>query len=175
MKRIAICLALMLCMPLCGCVRDEPVLMPAYTLPSDPTPTLAPAPTIAPTPTPAPTPSPTPLIDVTGVDIEGVDHFRRYLHFRNIQVYEQCEDTFVDALLVNDYPLPLMCAATVTFYEEAGGEGIAEGKLQTRDGEYVLLLPPGETTIFAQIDTDMRLTALPFEIAFDASLGVLPA
>lgn len=173
MKRIAVCIGIMLCMLLCGCVHDEPVLMPVYTLPIEPTPT--PAPTLTPTPTAVPTPSPTPLIDVTGVDIEGVDHFRRYLHFRNIQVYEQCEDTFVDALLVNDYPLPLMCAATVTFYEQEGGETIAEGKLQTRDGEYVLLLQPGETTVYAQIDTDMRLTDMPFALAFDASLGVLPA
>ena len=113
MRRIAACIGLALCMLLCGCVHDEPVLMPAYTLPPEPTPT--PVPTLTPTPTIAPTPSPTPLIDVTGADIEGVDHFRQYLRFCNIQVYEQCEDTFVDAVLVNAYPLPLMCAASVTF------------------------------------------------------------
>ena len=51
----------------------------------------------------------------------------------------------------------------------------AERPCAAHPAKNVLLLPPGETTIFAQIDTDMRLTALPFEIAFDASLGVLPA
>ena len=173
MKKFAVCFGLLLCAQLCGCVHDEPVLMPAYTLPPALTPT--PAPTPVPTPAPTPSPSPTPLIDVTGADIGGVEHFKQYVRFCNIQVYEQCEDTFVDAIVVNDYPLPLMCAAAVTFYESEGGEAIAEGKLQTRDGEYVLLLQPGETTVFAQIDTDMRLTDMPFELTFDASLGVLPA
>ena len=173
-RTAAVCLAL-LCALFCGCVQDEPVLMPAYTVPPEATPTPVPTIVLTPSPTVAPTPSPTPLIDVTGADIEGVEHFKQYVRFRNIQVYEQCEDTFVDAVIVNEYPLPLMWAATISFYEEAGGEMIAEGKLQTRDGAYVLLLQPGETTVFAQIDTDMRLTASPYTLTFDASLGVLPA
>ncbi len=172
MKKYAFCAALLLsvCLLLPACINTRPVLMPAYTLPPEITPTPIPTPT----PTPVPTPSPTPLIDITGVDIEGLDHFQRYLSFRNIQVYEQCEDTFVDAVMVNTYPQTIMCAVTISFYEEEGGETIAEGQMQTRDGEYVLLLAPGETTVYAQIDTDMRLTAMPFKLSYDAALGVLP-
>lgn len=82
----------------------------------------------------------------------------------------------MDAVMVNAYPAPILCAVTLSFYEEEGeGEPVAEGRLQTRDGQYVLTLAPGETTVFAQIDTDMTLTDLPFTLSYDMTLGVLPA
>ena len=174
MKKRLLCAALALCMLAAGtgCIDTRPSLRPQFTLPPEPTPT--PEPTPEPTPAPVLTPSPTPLIDVTGADISGLDHFERYLSFRNIQVYEQCDDTFVDAVIVNEYPQIIMCAVTISFYEKEGEAAIAEAKMQTRDGEFVLLLSPGETTVFAQIDTDMRLTAMPFTLSYDAALGVLP-
>lgn len=174
MKRSFFAAALLMCFLASGCIDAGPVLMPQYTLAPEPTLTPEIIITPEPTPTPPPTPSPTPLIDVTGLDIEGLDHFQRYLSFRNVQVYEQCEDSFVDAVIVNEYPQTIMCAVTISFYEEEGAEPIAEGKMQTRDGEYVLLLQPGETTLYTQIDTDMRLTAMQFKLSYDAALGVLP-
>lgn len=179
MKRVLfLMLAALLCLPLCACVADTPVLMPQYTVPPAPTATPMPTPTPAPTPTPEPTPAP--LFDVTGAAVSGPEHYTRYLTFRNIQVYEQCEDTFVDAVMVNTYPSAILCAVTISFYEteedeeEAAGAPVAEGKLQTRDGQYVLSLQPGETTVFAQIDTDMTITALPFVLDYDMSLGIWP-
>lgn len=172
MRKGFLLLFIALCLLASACVRSAPTLMPEYTIPPEVTPT--PTPEVTPTPTPEPTPSPTPLIDVTGVDIDGLEHFQRYLSFKNIQVYEQCEDTFIDAVISNSYPKVLMCAVSVSFTDE-NGELLAETKLQTRDGEYVLLLQPGETTVFAQIDTDMCLTAVPFTFNYDAALGVLPA
>ena len=38
----------------------------------------------------------------------------------------------------------------------------------------MLVLAPGETTVFAQIDTDIVLTDKPLEFVFDESLGVKP-
>lgn len=172
MKKRFLCLSVLICMLLCGCVSTAPVLMPEYTIPPEITPT--PVPTVAPTPSLVSTPIPTPLIDVTGIAIDGLDHFQRYLSFKNIQVYEQCEDTFIDAVITNSYEKTIMCAVSVSFNDE-NGEMVAEGELQTRDGEYVLLLSPGDTTVFAQIDTDICLTALPFTFSYDATLGVLPA
>lgn len=177
MKTKGLCWLLLACLLLLtGCIDTRPALVPAYTMPPEPTPapTPSPTPTPTPSPTPEPTPSPTPLIDVTGADIEDMAHFERYLSFRNIQVYEQCEDTFVDAVIVNEYPQTIMCAVTIAFYEEEGGEMVAEGRMQGMDGAYVLLLAPGSNTVYAQIDTDMRLTAMPFRLNYDASLGVLP-
>ena len=54
------------------------------------------------------------------------------------------------------------------------GEELASARIQTRDGKYVLHLPPGETVLFAQIDTDISLTANPFALIFSDTLGVLP-
>lgn len=91
-----------------------------------------------------------------------------------IQVYEQAEDTFLDAVAVNSYPETLVCAVDVHFFEEAGGVEIAGSQLQTRDGQYVLVLAPGETTVFAQIDTDIVLTDKPLEFMFDEAFGIRP-
>ena len=75
---------------------------------------------------------------------------------------------------MNSYPETLVCAVDVHFFEEEGGVEIAEGQLQTRDGQYVLVLAPGETTVFAQIDTDIVLTDKPFEFQFDEAFGIGP-
>lgn len=168
--------ALWMVLLLGGCIRAKPVLMPEYT----PPPEAAPTPEITPTPEPTLTPQPTPeagedidpLHDALGEWISGVDHYKQYLEFKNIQVYEQCDDTFVDAVVVNTYPQRILCAASVSFTEEE--ETVAAGKLQTRDGQYALALEPGETTVFAQIDTDMGITALDYRIEYDETLGVMP-
>lgn len=166
-------LALLLCMgAVSACVRERPALMPEYTLPT-PTPEPTPTPTPAPTPVPETTPTATPEFDALGRFVSSNLHYTQYISFEMIQVYEQAEDTFLDAVAVNAYPEPLVCAVDVCFYEE-GGAKIAESELQTRDGQYVLVLAPGETTVFAQIDTDIVLTDKPLEFVFDESLGIKP-
>ena len=157
-------LALVLCMGAAsGCVRERPALLPDYTLP---------------TPTPEPTPEPTltaaPEFDALGRFVSSSLHYTQYVAFETIQVYEQAGDTFLDAVAVNSYPETLVCAVDVHFFEEEGGVEIAEGQLQTRDGQYVLVLAPGETTVFAQIDTDIVLTDKPFEFQFDEAFGIGP-
>lgn len=168
--------AAVLCSACGGQTSSAPRIVPEDTLPPLATPTAEPTPTVTPTAEPVFTPEPTPTpsaFDELGQYISGVDHFKRYLSFRNVQVYEQEEDTFVDVIVANQYPRALVCAAGAAFYDE-NGELVAEGRFQTRDGQYVLVLPQGETTLFAQVDTDMTLTALTLEIVFDEALGVLP-
>ena len=165
-------LALLLCMgAVSGCVRERPVLLPEYTLPT-PTPEPMPEPTPEPIPTPEPTPTATPDFDALGRFVSSSLHYTQYVSFEMIQVYEQAEDTFLDAVAVNSYPETLVCAVDVHFFEETGGAEIAGSQLQTRDGQYVLVLAPGETTVFAQIDTDIVLTDKPLEFMFDEAFGI---
>lgn len=176
-KPLALCALAAASLLLCACVSSRPVLNPAVTL----APTPTPAPTVTPTPTPSPAPPPTltppPQKLVGGYDALGIlvaspEHYEQYLTFQNIQVYEQFDDTFMDALAVNSYPEPLVCAVDIVF--EEGGETVASGKLQTQDGQYVLILQPGENTVYAQINTDMTLTLMDFTLEYDEGLGVWP-
>lgn len=176
-KRLLLLLApTLLALALSGCIGVQPIIDPSVTVPSA-TATPIPSPPPSPSPTPAAAPgitaTPARAFDALGSFITGADHFKRYLSFRNVQVYEQEEDTFVDAVVVNDYPKTIVCAVAVTFYDETG-ELVASSMLQTRDASYILILPPGETTLFAQVNTDMSLTALDLRIVFDDELGVAP-
>ena len=111
--------------------------------------------------------------DKNGLLIVGEEHFQQYISFKNIQVYEQCGDTFMDAVAVNEYPDTLVCALNIRFFDEDGTE-IASGRVQTRDGQYVLRLENGDNTLFAQIDTDMTLTDKEFRLEYSEDLNVLP-
>lgn len=154
-------LAVIFLMQLSGCIKAEPMLMPEYMYA---------------TPTPIPTPEPTPMpvltatpvstlrlgYDAMGNFIVGETHFWRYLLFKNILVYEQAEDTFLNGLIVNEYCEPLTAELFICFYESE--EEVARGHIRTSDGtSNILTLVPGENRIWAQINTDMALTALEFE------------
>ena len=159
-------------------MSSKPILNPAVTL--APTPTATPELTIAPTPSPSPTPSPTSTpqqkligsYDALGALVATPEHYERYIAFKNIQVYEQFNDTFMDAVATNSYTEPNVCAVDIVFIEN--DETIASGKLQTQDGKYVLILQPGENTVYAQINTDMTLTLMDFTLKYDEGLGVWP-
>ena len=74
-------LALLLCMGAASaCVRERPVLMPEYTLPT-PTPEPTPTPTPAPTPVPEPTPTATPEFDALGRFVSSNLHYTKYISF----------------------------------------------------------------------------------------------
>lgn len=171
-KRIMLILAALLLMALCAaCVKTSPTIVPGSTIP--PTPTLTPA--LTPTEPPStlsPTTTPMPF-DAYGEFVGSAQHYERYLEFGSIQVYEQSEDTFMDAVVENSYPYTLICAVDIQFFDE-NETLIAEGKLQTRDGQYVLRLSPGETTLFARADSDVVLTDKEFMLVFDPTFPVMP-
>lgn len=167
---------------LCGCVRFESTVDPSVTMPqeTEPVPAEKAEPSPTPEPTAEPTAEPTPeevqqidVYDELGAFITGSDHYRRYISFENIQVYEQEEDTFVDMQAVNAYPKAVLCALHMRFTDETG-EVVAECRLQTQDGQYLLSLEPGSNTLYAQVPTDMRITGLDFTIEYDESVEVLP-
>ncbi len=109
---------------LCGCVRFESTVDQSVTMPQETTGVEA-EPSTTPEPTAEPTAEPTPdevqqidVYDELGAFITGSDHYRRYISFENIQVYEQEEDTFVDMQAVNAYPKAILCALHMRFTDE---------------------------------------------------------
>ena len=165
------------CLLLCGCVNVSPSLHPDIT----PVPSAAPTPAVSPTAeievspsiTPTAVPSDTSALDALGNFIYDAEHFQQYLQFRNIRVYENGGDTFLDCTVVNDYPETICCAVNICFYDE-NGEVIANGNLQVPDGSYMLSLPPGETPLYAAILTDISLLDKEFELIFDQDVEVKP-
>ncbi len=180
-KLIPIIAAACLTAFLCGCVNMRPVISGdeadryAGAAEHTPVPTESgPAP-VSETETAAPssTHSPEKTTDALGNLISGSDHFQRYITFKTILVYEEDQDTFFDGIAQNDYPYPITCAVDVVYRDESGGE-IARSRLQTRDGNYLLVLQPGETVILAHIFTDITLTEMPYELEYDMEVGVKP-
>ncbi len=174
MKSKALLALIAACLCMAGCVNTASVIDPSVTM----------APEVTPTPEPTPEPTPTPKVELNmadlskaydelGVLISTADHFEQYITFRNIQVYEQYEDTFVDAIAVNEYPDTLVCAMDITFFDEDKNP-IADSHMHTRDGQYVLRLQPGDNAIYAAVDTDMTLTDKEFQLDFSEGLDVLP-
>ena len=69
---------LLICILMAGCVRQTPVLLPEYTLPT-PTPELTPVPTPVPTPTPTPEPTVAPEFDALGSFVGEKMHYQQYI------------------------------------------------------------------------------------------------
>lgn len=159
-----------------ACVDEKPIIHTDITPEPSARPVVkTPDPTEAPDlVTPAPTDAPVNDTDAMGDKITGPEHFSKYLTFENLIVYEEAGDTFMDGTVKNSYPVPITCAVDIVYYND-DGEEIARARLQTRDGNYLLKLMPGETVVFARILTDMTLTDREFKLEFDTSVGIIPA
>lgn len=146
---------LLLALPLLlsGCIRQQPVL------------------STEPTPLPTPTPAPSPLaqewkpesgeIDALSVPVYEDTHYLRYLTFQNLRVYEYAGGTLFDGVCANAYPETLAGAFELVFTDKDGTE-IARAPVYTRSGGN--LFPPGETVLYAEINTDMDIQLTPFEL-----------
>lgn len=151
-----------------------------------------PVPGVTPEPTPAPTEyvpeitedpvlpittdstePPADDVDALGNPITGSDHFIRYLTFKNVAVYEEEGDTFLDGVMENGYTLPITCAVDAVYFDDDGNE-IARARLQTRDGKYLLVLAPGDTVVLARIQSDITLTERDLTFEFDKETGIVP-
>lgn len=176
----ALLAALMLTLACAGCIN----VRPQYNAQITPGPTGVPSVdrTEEPEPTEEPTSVPTEedpalaseTVDAMGSVITGADHFYRYIKFTDLVVYEEDGDTFLDGIALNSYSQPLVCAVSIVYRDEGGGE-LARSQLQTRDGNYMLILAPGENVVFAHILTDMSLVGLEYTLEFDTTSGVHPA
>lgn len=187
----ALCLAAVLIamLMLAGCVNDSPVIHgDVHPEPTEApivtgTPEMSAEPTGEPVETPSAVPTSGPDTarstsvpmsekDALGNVITGAEHFERYLTFRTMLVYEEEQDTFLDGICHNDYPEAITCAIDIVYHD--GEEEIARSRLQTRDGQYLLVLQPGDNVIYAHILTDMTLTESEYDLEFDMDIGVRP-
>lgn len=148
---------------LSGCIRQQPVL------------------STEPTPLPTPTPTPSPMAqewkpesgkaDALGALIYEDTHYLRYLTFQNLRVYEYAGGTLFDGVCTNAYPETLTGAFELVFTDNDGTE-IAHAPVYTRSGEDVFA--PGETVLYAEIDTDMDIQLTPFELAVKQQVMPMP-
>jgi hypothetical protein len=151
-RRLLVCI-LILTMLLPGCIRQRPVLAAESTP--------------APTPAPSLPPVAQSLIskpeqtDALETEILGENHFLRYLTFTKLRVYEYEGGTLFDGVCKNDYPETLTGSIELVFTDK-DGTVVARAPVHTRSGEDVFA--PGETVLYAEIDTDMDIRMLPFSI-----------
>lgn len=156
MKQARMCILIMLALVLvtAGCVRQAPGLV------GTPTPRFTPTPAPTPTPQLIPLPSDTD-VDAAGEKIASDAHFMRYLTFQWVRIYEYEGDTFLDGICNNTYLEPLTGAFEIVYREDSGRE-LARAPILIKSDDGLLL--PGENDVYAQIDTDMDIQLLPFEI-----------
>lgn len=155
-----------------GCIAARPELVPEYTIEPVVEETSEPMPSETPEATPFAAEEPT--VDALGNAIDGADHYERYITFRNVQVYEDVGDTFLDCVIYNSYPRDIICAVSAVFRDKDGNVA-ATGSLRSGDGQYILVLKPGENRAYARMDTDTSLLGFDVELTFDASMGVRPS
>ena len=178
--RFAITAAALSAFFLVGCIDISPKLDPGITPPPLGTEALAAdassaEPTANPTaePTPDASVSPDEFKDVLGNVIYSDNHFERYISFRDVLVYEENGDTFVDLTVDNSYPKMIMCAVNIAFYNDDGSI-IASSSLQMPDGSFMLSIPSGKSSLFARVLTDTLLTNKTFRLIFDQQTGIKP-
>ncbi len=152
MRKLFICLLLILLLP--GCVSQRPALVGA--------------PTPAPTPTPAPSPEalsikndPWPKDALGAVIYDETNHFERYLAFTDIRVFEYEGGTMMEGVCENTYPEPLIGGYEMVFTEKDGTD-VARANVLTRGEDKTFM--PGKTVIYASIDTDMGILMTPFAL-----------
>lgn len=182
-RALTIFIALALSAAFIGCSDTSPHLDPAVTAPAilSPVPfTPVPEPTASPEPaTPGPDDIPVTadpngnIYDALGNVITDAQHYRQYLSFSDIRIYEYGGDTFMDLTVTNSYPERLICALRAEFYDEEGNI-LAVSSIQGPDGSFLLTLPSGSTPLYSTILTDAVLTDKIVVIIFDDNTQVAP-
>lgn len=113
-------------------------------------------------------------IDAAGRTIyDANNHYKQYLLIKSVRVYEENGGTFIDCIIENAYPEPIVCAVEAVFYDENDAQ-TASGSLQMGDGSFLLMLASGSNSLYAHILTDTVLTDMRVEFAFDSTIGVKP-
>ena len=113
------------------------------------------------------------IYDALGNVITDAQHYRQYLGFSDIRIYEYGGDTFMDLTVTNSYPERLICALRAEFYDEEGNI-LAVSSIQGPDGSFLLTLPSGSTPLYSTILTDAVLTDKIVVIIFDDNTQVAP-
>ena len=160
MKRLFV-LLLVLC-TVCACASQEAhlIYLPEQTS----------TPAVKETPTPSPAPEPLEVAPIEGepflTDENGLPilnaqthYYEYYLSVSNLRVYEQNDETLLDATITNNYPTALTGGLRISFYDESGML-YGYGDLYTAAGP--LKLFPGENRVYADILTEVDVQEMDF-------------
>ena len=162
-RRLLCCIFILTMLLLPGCIRQRPVLAANSTPAPTPTPSLPPvAQAIIPKQQ---------QTDALGAEILGEDHFLRYLTFTNLRVYEYEGGTLFDGVCQNGYPETLTGSLELVFTDK-DGTVVARAPVYTRSGDHAFA--PGETVLYAEVDTDMDIRLLPFSLTVTQQITPQP-
>lgn len=162
MKRLLLIgLALVL---VCACAAQKAYLI---DLPEQ---TAAPTVPVSPTPTPDPEPlviAPIEdagfLTDSNGLPIldEQTHYFEYYLTLANFRLYEQNEETLIDATIQNSFQKTLTGSLRIIF---TGEDGIQYGFGDFYTASGTLKLLPGETRVYCDVRTEVDVKDMNWEL-----------
>ena len=161
MKRL---LAILCALLLCGCAAQKAYLidLPEQTA----------APTVPVSPTPSPEPEPLEIApiedeglttDSNGLPIleEQTHYFDYYLAIANLRLYEQNEETLIDATISNSFPKALTGALRIVF---TGEDGIPYGFGDFYTANGTLKLMPGENRVYCDVRTEVDVKDMAWEL-----------
>ena len=160
MKRLIV-FVLVLC-TICACTSQEAhlIYLPEQT----------PTPAAKETPTPSPAPEPLELAPIEGegfsIDENGLPilnaqthYYEYYLSIGNLRVYEQNDETLLDATITNAFGDVLSGGLRISFYD---GSGMLYGYGDLKTAEGPLRLFPGENRVYADILTEVDVQEMDF-------------
>lgn len=160
MKRFLILLLIL--STVCACASQEAhlIYLPEQT----------PTPAALETPTPSPAPEPLELAPIAGegftMDENGLPvlnaqthYFEYYLSVSNLRVYEQNDETLMDATITNSFSGVLTGGLRISFYDESGML-YGYGDLKTAAGP--LKLFPGENRVYADVLSEVDVQGMDF-------------
>lgn len=103
--------------------------------------------------------------DNSGVAVIDPDShfFKIYISFSDIRIYEEDERCFFDAVCTNGYEEVLTGKCNIVFFDKEG-RSCGSGRIHTADDASALILPPGESRVFAEIFSEDAVAGMDFEI-----------
>lgn len=156
-RRIPIACLLALCLLVClACDNVKP------TLQGTPTPSASPSPLPEPftmeiTAAPIPT-------DMLGNEIRSDAHYRQYLSFGELRVYEYDDGTFLDGVCINAFPLAMDGRLDIVYYDADSGKVCGVGTIHNNLG--TTRLETGSNAIYAEIKTDIDVQFMDFSLEY---------
>ena len=162
MKRLFACVCA--CLLLCACAAQKAYLIDL--------PEQTPAPIVEASPSPTPDPEPLEiapiedegfLTDSNGLPIlnEQTHYYDYYLTIANFRLYEQNEETLIDATILNGYPKTLTGNLRIVF---TGDDGIQYGFGDFYTAGGALKLLPGENRVYCDVRTEVDVKDMPYEL-----------
>lgn len=162
MKRLGIIMTALLMLCACSLQKAYLVDLPEQT----------PAATVQESPTQTPDPEPLSILPIDGNGFvtdgnglpilnEQTHYFDYYLTVSNLRLYEQNEETLIDATIQNSFSKVLIGALRIVFYGEDGIQ-YGYGDFYTADGALKLL--PGENRVYCDVHTEVNVKDMTFAL-----------